>query len=253
MTSLDGSASRVIDVTVNGADEPTGIIFGTPGDDVFLDGTGANDVINALTGNDIVRAGNGDDRIVAGIGDGYDIYYGGAGSDTYDLSATTAAATVNFFGSPIAIGGTSFSSQTGLDTLQEIENVIGSSGGDRITGNGAANLFDGFSGNDTIDGFGGNDTIIGGAGNDSLRGGTGDDVFVFRSGFGKDLVGDFALGTPANHDTLDLRGLGFASVAAVLAATDLGPNAVIHVGVDDITLSGVTKAQLAAASYAILI
>ena len=37
----------------------------------------------------------GNDRFVAAAGDGNNSYDGGLGTDTYDLSATTAAATVN--------------------------------------------------------------------------------------------------------------------------------------------------------------
>ena len=38
--------------------------------------------------------------------------------------------------------------------------------------------------------------------------------------------------TPADHDTLDPRGLGFASAADVLNHTESGSNAVIHVGAE---------------------
>ena len=122
----------------------------------------------------------GDDRFVVTIGDGNDDYIGGAGVDTYDLSTTTAAATVNL------ANGTATSAQTGNDNLSSIENVIGSQGNNTITGNGSANVFDGGGGADTINAAGGADRIIGGIGNDIMTGGNGSDTFVFVPGFGND-------------------------------------------------------------------
>ena len=79
--------------------------------------------------------------------------------------------------------------------------------------------------------------LIGGPGTDRLTVGAGDDTIVFRPGFGHDTV--INVGDMLHHDTLDLRGLGFADVQSVFDSTDLGPNAVIHVTAnDDITLPG---------------
>ncbi|MBS0244930.1 MAG: hypothetical protein JSS20_22385, partial [Proteobacteria bacterium] len=114
----------------------------------------------------------------------------------------------------------------------------------------------GGAGNDVIRGGLGNDTIIGGAGNDILTGGGGSDTFVFRAGFGHDRITDFVVGgatAAATHDVLDLRGLGFTSVQDVLNHTDLGANAVIHSGANDVTLQNVTKTQLAAHQFDILV
>ena len=58
--------------------------------------------------------------------------------------------------------------------------------------------------------------------------------------------------TPADHDTLDPRGLGFASAADVLNHTESGSNAVIHVGAESVTLLSVDKNTLAAHSYALM-
>src|SRR6185503_3351001 len=97
------------------------------------------------------HAGSGDDMIVATIGDGIDFYFGGAGSDTLDLSAITGDVTVNLAG--IAIGG-----QIGLDLLSSIENVIGGKGDDLLIGDDGANLLNGGAGNDMLIGDSGNDT-----------------------------------------------------------------------------------------------
>jgi VCBS repeat-containing protein len=203
-----------------------------------IKGGAGNDVIIAGAGKDQAKGGAGNDIFFASLLDGNDDYAGGAGIDTYDLSNTNAAATVN-----LALG-TASSLDTGLDKLAEMENVIGTNSADTITGNSLANLLEGLGGNDILIGGAGIDTLIGGGGNDVLTGGLGNDIFVFNNDFGKDTVTDFTAGTLLAHDTLDLRGLGFTSTADVLAHTDAGPNAIIHAGSNDITLSGVTSAQL---------
>jgi Ca2+-binding RTX toxin-like protein len=58
-----------------------------------------------------------------------------------------------------------------------IENGIGGSGNDKLTGSDANNSLNGGSGNDTLDGGAGNDSLDGGPGNDILYGGAGSDTF----------------------------------------------------------------------------
>lgn len=66
-----------------------------------------------------------------------------------------------------------------------IENAIGGSGNDILTGNDANNSLDGGAGNDTMYGGAGNDTFDWNAsnrgGNDTFYGGTGNDVYVLDS------------------------------------------------------------------------
>jgi hypothetical protein len=70
---------------------------------------------------------------------------------------------------------------TGLTTATTtiIENAVGGSGNDTITGNDAANLLSGGAGNDTLTGGAGDDTLNGGTGDDILNGGTGNDTAVY--------------------------------------------------------------------------
>ena len=56
-----------------------------------------------------------------------------------------------------------------------------------------------------------------------------------------------------NHDTLDLRGLGFASIADVLSHTDAGCQCGHSRGGHDLSLQGVTKAQLQSHAFDLLI
>ena len=134
---------------------------------------------------------------------------GAAGSDTLDLCGTTTANTIDLTDS-FVLGCLK-------NLLSLIENVRGGSGNDTIIGSNGANQLEGGAGQDTITGGGSNDAF---------------------PGFGRDTITDFNIGTL-------LRGLGFTSVQDVLNHTDPGANAVIHAGIDDVTLQHVTKAQLA--------
>lgn len=156
------------------------ITGGGNADTVF--GLGGNDVMGGLAGNDTLSGGAGDDTFLATVSDGNDRYDGGAGNDTYSLIGTTAAATVSL------LAGTSTSSQTGSDTLIQIENVIGGSGADRI---------------------------VAGSGLNVLTGGAGNDTFAFMteasagSGANRDQVLDFASG-----DRIDVSGIDASNALA---------------------------------------
>jgi Ca2+-binding RTX toxin-like protein len=172
------------------------------------------------------------------------------GPDTRDLSNISANTTVVLD----STGGTVVNLPNGEVTLTgTVNNFTTGAGNDSISGNNNGDILDGGPGNDTIRGGAGNDFLIGGPGTDRLTGGLGDDTFIFRPGFGHDAVTDFNVGDIIHHDTLDLRGLGFADVASVLSSTDLGTNAVIHAGTDDVTLFGVTKTLLETHQFDILV
>ena len=113
---------------------------------------------NALTG------GAGNDTLNGGAGS--DTLTGGAGNDTVSYDGEIAAVTIN-----LATG----TAQTGtdVDALVTIENAIGGSGNDSITGSTGANR---------LEGGAGNDALAGGAGNDTLLGQGGDDTFTSHHG-----------------------------------------------------------------------
>ena len=166
----------------------------------------------------------------------------GEGTDTFDGSRLSANTTVSLG----ATTGTAINKEIGRKTLTGVTNIVTGSGNDTLIANNTGAILNGGAGNDALRGGSGDDVLIGGAGTDRLTGGLGDDLFVFRQGFGHDTVADFSVGDGSHHDTLDLRGLGFATAQDVLDHTDGGPNAVIHAGADDITLLGVSKTALAA-------
>ena len=125
------------------------------------------------------------------------------------------------------------------DTLTGIDNVIGSSHDDKLTGGAGKNTLEGGSGKDTVNGRGGADVLDGGRGDDTLDGGDGDDIFIFRSGDGNDTINNFASG-----DKIDLT--AFKSIESVsdLNTSTSGGNLRIDLSdSQDITIVGKTTAD----------
>lgn len=127
-------------------------LFGNAGANA-LDGSG---------GNDLLTGGAGADRLV-----------GGAGRDTASYATSASGVTVSL---TTRVGTTGDAMG---DTLDGIENLIGSGYADRLTGDAGANVLRGYGGADQLSGGSGNDFLFGGVGNDTLAGGAGADVFVF--------------------------------------------------------------------------
>lgn len=101
------------------------------------------------------------------------------GTDTISASASTTPTFINLNAATLsgatAGGAVSFGSGVhgGLTIANGvvIENAVGSTGSDSITGNAAANYLSGGAGADTLLGGTGNDILDGGAGGDTLNGG----------------------------------------------------------------------------------
>ncbi|MEZ0168844.1 M10 family metallopeptidase C-terminal domain-containing protein [Microvirga sp. TS319] len=143
------------------------------------------------------------DGISWGIPEGAKIFmtlWDGNGIDTYDLSAYRTNLVLNL--APGAFSTFSIAQVTDLDAGPNtrlapgnvanarlyhgdarslIENAVGGSGSDRITGNAARNTLAGNAGNDILNGSSGNDILDGGSGHDTLIGGSGSDIFVFKN------------------------------------------------------------------------
>ena len=99
--------------------------------------------------------------------------------------------------------------QYGSDVRSLIENAVGGSGNDFISGNSANNKLTGGSGNDTLNGLAGKDSLIGGNGDDELSGGTGDDTLT--GDYGNDTLrgdeGNDTLNGGAGNDKI-VGGIG---------------------------------------------
>ena len=161
----------------------------------------------------------------------------GNGNDTYDLSNYTTGVNVNLLpgewsttatdqlatiDGATVLGNVANALLSDGDTRSLIENAIGGSGDDVISGNAADNLLEGGAGNDdlsglegddTLDGGADDDTLDGGADNDSLIGGSGDDSITggggndtVSAGDGRDIAfggtGDDSINGGSNLDTL---------------------------------------------------
>ncbi|VVP76709.1 hypothetical protein PS918_01920 [Pseudomonas fluorescens] len=207
-----GSASG--NVSISYQDGHT--LTGTGGDDTLLAGSGdnllqggdGNDILSAGDGNNELHGDGGNDLLFSGTGN--DLLDGGTGNDTVSYAHAMAGVTVN-----LGETGAQNTFGAGTDTLTAIENLVGSSFNDKLTGDDNSNVITGGLGNDVLNGEGGDDFLIGGLGNNTLTGGSGADTFQWLKGnSGHDVITDFTPGT----DKLDLSQLlqGENSTAASL-------------------------------------
>jgi serralysin len=241
-------------------------ITGNAGADALYGGAG-NDALNGGVGADIMAGGLDNDTYT--IDDAGDQVSENAdeGTDTVRTSlseytlgdnlenltgivATGQMLTGNESANVITGGG-------GNDTLNGAggdDNLRGGAGNDAIYGGEGNDILNGAGGNDILMGEAGNDTIVGGTEDDRIEGGIGDDrltgsggndTFVFRAGFGKDIITDFKPGALGNeviefHDGmfLDFNGL-------INAATTSGSSTIITLDASTtITLQHVALANL---------
>jgi Ca2+-binding RTX toxin-like protein len=199
-----------------------------------LVGTKAADMISGFAGSDNINAGAGSDYIDGGLG--ADIMKGGAGNDRYVVDDK---------------GDRIFEeANSGIDTVEtqlpeymlpaNVDNLVFvGSGNFRGTGNELDNALSGGQGADTLNGRSGNDVIVGDSGDDLLTGGSGNDIFVFRPGFGRDMITDFDTHPAGGQDFLKLDGFGItaANFASRVAVADIGADTLVTVDGDtDLTI-----------------
>ena len=192
-------------------------LLGGNGDDVNLAGGAGDDKLQGGAGVDHLRGGEGNDRLdfrfsgevldpSAGRDDlnggpGNDQLNGGPagrplepdvlsgeeGTDTADFSERTEALKIDLDGDANDGEFDERDNQSvERDNVQpDVEDVIGGSNGDTLTGSSAANSLDGRVGEDTVQGRGGDDMLEGGTNEpsgDNLSGGSGSDTMHGRSG-----------------------------------------------------------------------
>ena len=149
--------------------------------DDTISGTTGVDVISGQGGNDLFKASNG-----------ADVSDGAAGVDTIDFTDLAVPSIT------VTLAGASPADITipGQDTqsILNIENVLGTTGADTVTGDSLDNYFVGGFGDDVLAGAAGNDTIEGGIGNDTVDGGVGSDTLY--GGDGTDTVSYATSGSP---------------------------------------------------------
>ena len=141
-------------------------IIGSSGNDSLV-GNSGNNTLNGGNGIDTLNGGAGHDTLNGGAGN--DTLDGGDGSDTADYSYLTLGITADLTTGVVTI------TSNESDKLTFIENIIGSSGNDILTGDSGDNTLNGGYGNDTLNGGNGRNFLYGGYGNDTLKGGDDDD------------------------------------------------------------------------------
>jgi Ca2+-binding RTX toxin-like protein len=160
---------------------------GGAGDDTLL-GRSGNDTLSGDAGSDSLAGDDGDDSLSGGAGN--DVLDPGAGRDSVaggadeDL-ATYAARAEDLH---LSLDGVADDGAPGeSDALSDdVEDLVGGSGNDVLSGSDASNHLNGGGGDDSLFGAGGPDTLDGGADDDTLDGGAGADLL--DGGPGVDLA-----------------------------------------------------------------
>ena len=217
----DLGAGAVSQDGYNGQDTLTGIdnlVYLSPFDDAITGNDAANlvfsaggggDVILLLGGNDqlqIHRApaladGGSDDRLASVLGDTLTfstvdyLLTDGDGNGFLDTAVRTRGVTVD-----LGIGRIVDDGFGGSGAVTGFELVFGTTLGDQITGDDAANFLYGGHGADRLSGSWGDDYLDGETGNDTLFGGEGADRLVGRGG-ADILIGGFGSDTFFVTDT----------------------------------------------------
>ena len=192
-------------------------------------------LVDGADGNDTLLGGDDPDifQFAAGSGNyGNDSVNGGHEFDTLSFAGTRSAVTADMRAGTATGGGTSGS---GSVTFTNVERIVGSDFGDRLTGHDGL-TYTAMSGDlvftgAMLDGAGGNDTLIGGAAGDRLTGGIGNDNLQGRTG----------------NDTLDGGGGSdrylFAEAPGAANADSIS---VFETGSDTIVLDGTAHAGIGA-------
>lgn len=151
-------------------DDIENVIGGAGNDNLYGD-----ELANLLTGGegeDYLAGGAGNDQMFGG--DDGDTMQGGLGADHHDGGAATDVIDYHLSDAAVSIDLAFFTASGGFaegDTIQHVEELVGSAYADAISGNHVENSFHGLAANDTLTGRGGDDGLWGGDGNDILEGG----------------------------------------------------------------------------------
>jgi serralysin len=212
---------------IDGGDDSDGHLSGGFGNDTMRGGLG-NDRLFGEAGSDVFIADSGDDII---DGDG-----GGISHNT-EIDVLSYIEMLDYVTVDLSIRVGQATNVGGVDTISNIERLIGSTFNDRLSGSSADEIIEGRAGNDAIRGgagadklYGGdgNDKVYGGSGadrvygskgNDKLYGGTGRDTFYLRestSAANRDVIDDFSVVS----DTIGLRKAVFKAIGSSMIADE---------------------------------
>lgn len=148
------------------------VVYGEAGADTIDGGTG-NDILYGGADGDTLNGGAGEDTLYGGTGvdnltggSGNDLLIGGADADILDGGAGNDTASYADSGADIIASlatGLGAGGDAAGDQYFNINNLIGGSGNDELSGDGATNLLSGGAGDDTLIGGGGGDIFEGGS------------------------------------------------------------------------------------------
>ena len=100
----------------------------------------------------------------------------------------------------------------------------GQEGNDTLSGGEGNDILEGGAGNDTLSGGDGNDILDGGVGNDTLSGGAGNDKYIFKKGYGQDIINNYynhGKAENADYDVLEMQGLKYSECELFMNGNDL--------------------------------
>ncbi|MGB0694185.1 MAG: hypothetical protein ACPGOY_00955 [Rhodospirillaceae bacterium] len=185
--------------------------------------TGTGIGTDTLANFENIIGGSGDDTFTGNAAN--NSLDGGGGSDTVSYAGDTSGLTASL------ADGTASGTGIGSDTLTSIENLIGGSGADTLTGNNSANVLDGGAGDDLLIYTDASDTLTGGNGTDTVQIGNGQSV---------DLTGAW---TPNGSSGLERIDLGAGSNTLTAGSTTdwssvFSTNLIYITGDSDDTVSG---------------
>lgn len=241
--TLDGGSGGYDTASYANAAAAVRAVLSTPSSNT---GEAAGDVyigIENLTGSNFADKLTGDNNSnVLDGGLGADTLTGGKGADVYYVDDAGDQVVEAGAGGEID----EVRSTVTYTLANNVENLelLGSSA-INATGNNLANLLHGNGAANVLNGLGGADY---------LYGGDGADIFVFQGAFGQDYIEDFAAGSAAGHDVIQLDKTAFANFAAVMShATETNNDGhyitTITSGANTITLDFVQKAMLTSADF----
>ena len=185
-----------------------------------------------------VEAGSGDDVLTGGAGD--DLVSGGDGDDVIDGDEGFDRASFSGSASPVFVDlGAGTSTGDGTDSLQEVEEIVGSGFQDTLTGSERADSLIAYSSaGDVLRGLGGDDFLDAGIRETDLDGGAGNDTVTFLWGGPDDDTG-FELDLRTDSDSAGNKLTSIENVlgplyfVAVTLHGDDGPNSLTGGGADD--------------------
>jgi Ca2+-binding RTX toxin-like protein len=200
---VDSFSGVNVSLALQGAPQATG-----DGNDTLigfqnLQGSGHDDVLTGDANANLIEGNDGNDTLFGG--GGADTLFGGAGNDVLNAGASGPGQfvlldgglgndTLNANGNPMAgaayddamsavnvnlslDGIAQNTGGAGIDTLNGIHVLAGSSFNDTLTGSAGADVLYGADGDDLVSGGAGDDTIYGSLGSDTIDGGSGTNWF----------------------------------------------------------------------------